>query len=371
MPNNPPPKEFIDIRRYFWISIIGAAIIGILMIGFIGGYLAFKSNNNFFASFGSGVLIAGGSLLSGGFLGFIFGIPSILQDATARVRYNDNLVQISDWLTKIIVGVGLTQLYSLPHFVLKIGEHYQVNFGNDTWGRNVSIAIIGFFFILGFLMIYFWTKTDYSTVMKTMDDEINKQLMAELQTATQQKDQAQLEKKEMANDITKKETQNRISVSSQAADAKSFDNLMENNDYKEKLLELKQAVEKLLPLKPIVHSDDLQKDRWGGKTENNGRKVSATVAKNAWQNLFDVVITVANTNNAPLTEPAAIFLHDSYEFPDNVIYATPSAGAVIQLSLLAYESFTLGVLFADGTELELDLGNQPGFPKDFYAESDA
>jgi hypothetical protein len=289
-----------------------------------------------------------------------------MQDATARLKYNDNLVQISDWLTKIIVGVGLTQLYSLPRFVIKIGEHFQKNFGDDIWGRNVSIAIIGFFFILGFLMIYFWTKTDYSTVMKTMDDDLNKLLRAQLQTATLEKNQAQQEKKEMATDISKKETQDRIFNSNSSAGSDTVDSFMADNQYKDKIDELKKVVEKILPSKPIIHPDDLQKDRWGGKTENGGKKVLAKVTKNAWQNLFDVVITVLNIDNSPISEPAAIFVHDTYEFPDNVIYSIPTPGGIIQLSLLAYESFTLGVLFADGTELELDLEQPTGFPPDFY-----
>ena len=78
------------------------------------------------------------------------------------------------------------------------------------------------------------------------------------------------------------------------------------------------------------------------------------------------MITVLNIDNSPISEPAAIFVHDTYEFPDNVIYSIPTPGGIIQLSLLAYESFTLGVLFADGTELELDLEQPTGFPPDFY-----
>lgn len=58
----------------------------------------------------------------GGFLiGFLFGIPKVLQAnetvaarANPQYRVNKNLEQISDWLTKIIVGLGLVQLRSVP-----------------------------------------------------------------------------------------------------------------------------------------------------------------------------------------------------------------------------------------------------------------
>jgi hypothetical protein len=360
---NNPVSEFNDIRRNLWLSTTGAIIIGIIMIALISIYLAIKPGNNFLSAFGSGVLIAGGSVLSGGFLGFIFGIPSILQDAGARLKYNDNLVQISDWLTKIIVGVGLTQLYNIPAFIRKVGEHFQTNFGNEVWGRNVAIAIIGYFFILGFLMIYFWTKTDYSTVMKTIDDDFN-QLKADLKTANREKDQAQLEKKEMANDVSKKETQERVALSPLSATSNGVDYLPER--YKEQVALLKQLVEKTLPQKPVVHQDDIQKERWGANAVNNEKKITATVAKNAWQNLFDVTITIASADKSPLNDPAAIFVHDSYEFANDVIYTTPSPDGILRLSLLASEAFTVGVLFADNTQLELDLNMQKGFPADFY-----
>ncbi len=147
--------EADNIRSYLWWSVTGAISIGVIMIAFISGYLNNYKNTSFFSAFGAGVLIAGGSVLTGGFLGFIFGIPSIQQDANSRLKYNDNLVLISDWLTKIIVGVGLTQLYNIPHFITLIGQHFQANFADNIWGRNVAIAIVGYFFVLGFLMNFF------------------------------------------------------------------------------------------------------------------------------------------------------------------------------------------------------------------------
>ena len=59
-------------------------------------------------------LVAGGAFLAGGLLGFLFGIPRSLavQEGVADqggYQPNTNLEQISDWLTKILVGVGLVQ----------------------------------------------------------------------------------------------------------------------------------------------------------------------------------------------------------------------------------------------------------------------
>jgi hypothetical protein len=72
------------------------------------------------------LLVAGAAFLGGALLGFLFGIPrSLAVEATpagttaepveagqraALYRSNTNLEQISDWLTKILVGVGLVEL---------------------------------------------------------------------------------------------------------------------------------------------------------------------------------------------------------------------------------------------------------------------
>ena len=88
---------------------------------------------------GAGVLGAGASLFVGFLLGFIFCIPrtpnrnnapanpgaggtasgtqpvpSSAAPPSSSVQTNSNLEEISDWLTKIIVGVGLVELSKIP-----------------------------------------------------------------------------------------------------------------------------------------------------------------------------------------------------------------------------------------------------------------
>src|SRR6185503_13654313 len=61
-----------------------------------------------------GALVALAPAAVGALLGFVFGIPKTLQsnappaaDGKAAYQVNTNLEQISDWLTKMLVGVGL------------------------------------------------------------------------------------------------------------------------------------------------------------------------------------------------------------------------------------------------------------------------
>ena len=81
---------------------------------------------------GSGLFLAGASTLVGSAVGFLFGVPVRERepetDNTGTVkrsigyRPNTNLELISDWLTKIIVGIGLVQFPKISHFFYSIGS---------------------------------------------------------------------------------------------------------------------------------------------------------------------------------------------------------------------------------------------------------
>lgn len=138
---------------------------------------------------GTGILVAGAALMSGFLLGFIFGIPRVGADKVSAkaaaepggahlaaseaqsnaVTANSNLVEISDWLTKIIVGVGLVELKTIPH---KLGTlSYYLGLGLRpsqcdgklcadliSSGQTAGLAIMLFYFTLGFLWGYVWTR---------------------------------------------------------------------------------------------------------------------------------------------------------------------------------------------------------------------
>jgi hypothetical protein len=79
--------------------------------------------------------LAGAAIVSGGLLGFLFGVPhtregeapqtktggrddAVVQTETTdtSITYvpNTSLEQISDWLTKMLVGVGLIEIKAIP-----------------------------------------------------------------------------------------------------------------------------------------------------------------------------------------------------------------------------------------------------------------
>ncbi len=218
-------------------------------------------------------------------------------------------------------------------------------------------------------------------MMDFMDNNLNRKVREAIQGAIQGAQQAtvqaqqataqaQKETKDISLKVVQKETESMITNSAIASDTNSIGDLKQNSskEMSKQLDDLKAMVTKILPTKTITVPDDLQKNRWGGKSENNGKKLSAIVTKNTWQSLFNVNIAVSNIDGFPLIAPVAVFVHDSYKFPDNVVYITPDEKNLITLSVLAYEAFTLGALLTDGTELELDLNQQSGYPADFYVK---
>jgi hypothetical protein len=117
------------------------------------------------------LLIAGAALAIGVLIGFLFGIPRTLQQerqsqpATAQqgpsgqsLGVNTNLEQISDWLTKIIVGVGLVQLTKLPAKFQQFADYLSTAFGTSGVPSAIVASIILYFGILGFLLGYIWAR---------------------------------------------------------------------------------------------------------------------------------------------------------------------------------------------------------------------
>ena len=132
----------------------------------------------------------------------------------------------------------------------------------------------------------------------------------------------------------------------------------------EKQVDFRTRVEQLLKQQKIQVPDDLQKNRWGGKAENNGKAISAVVTEDSASDNYLITVTVSTTaSGVPPAAEIAFFLHDSFE--EQVQYKK-FVNNTASITLTAYEAFTLGAYTEDGTMLELDLNKQSGYPAAFY-----
>lgn len=118
---------------------------------------------NFMASFSILTLAGIASLIVGGGLGFIFGIPKMnTENSEAAVKYkpNTNLEKVSDWLSNIIIGIGLTQLKSIWQYIYKFAEETSSGITgiSDSSETIFTATLIIYFLVSGFLISYLLTR---------------------------------------------------------------------------------------------------------------------------------------------------------------------------------------------------------------------
>jgi hypothetical protein len=118
-------------------------------------------------------------------LGFIFGLPRSLTGAgvegvheskkepdSRRQRFisNTNLEQISDWLTKIIIGVGLVELKEIPGALGALETALVPSLGSE--GAPYAVAMTVTCLWLGFFIAYMWTRVRLLQVLEESHREI-------------------------------------------------------------------------------------------------------------------------------------------------------------------------------------------------------
>jgi hypothetical protein len=199
-PNSKGPQPFRDMDRvanFFLIwcfaAVVICAVYGIHVAGW-GGCVA-------------PVLWAFALFAAGAVVGFLFGIPKTLQSAPRRplatefeklsgpsssssmgtipptsrpdrgpaYAPNTNLEEISDWLTKIIVGFGLIQLKNVPGQLHQLGERVgqSLDVSKPHEYASFGLAIVVFFLAAGFLFSYLMMRLFISGALVRGDRDLD------------------------------------------------------------------------------------------------------------------------------------------------------------------------------------------------------
>lgn len=169
-----PDRNPTEERPPFLVSIISVVACGVLVIPVFA--VQASTWTAFTAITAVGIAVAGAALLVGALTGFLFGIPRKLQqdrsapsedngqekssarEESALYGGNTNLEQISDWLTKILVGVGLTQISAVGEALRKIADVAAPGFGGFDSSGPFAAALVVYFLVSGFLIGYLWTR---------------------------------------------------------------------------------------------------------------------------------------------------------------------------------------------------------------------
>ena len=179
------------------LARINTALLSALAIGFIIILVRYAGDDAAVSAIAC--MWAASCLVSGAAVGFLFGIPRVVQghgegrappkyagrsaagtappsvsagdapdSSSYRQEVNSNLVEISDWLTKIIVGLGLVNLKSVPHLL----DDTTLILARGLTGHTApckpgaaqcdayafATALIVGFSLLGFFMGYLYTR---------------------------------------------------------------------------------------------------------------------------------------------------------------------------------------------------------------------
>ncbi|MEV0533317.1 hypothetical protein [Kitasatospora sp. NPDC050463] len=149
----------------------------LLGVGALGLLLFSLGREHSWQALGGGLVVAGASTVLGGALGFLFGVPRMRggpgDEPHGSYAPNTNLEQVSDWLTKVLLGVGLTQLGSLGERLHQLGAALAPALGGEEGAAPFAAALVLYFLVLGFLAGWLVTRLALPQVLSDADQALD------------------------------------------------------------------------------------------------------------------------------------------------------------------------------------------------------
>src|SRR5690242_17623254 len=175
-------------RRFSWLKIFGHTTTWLALFALallLGGtawiwVYAFNTPGSHWSYVAVGMLTALAALLVGFFAGFLIGVPRVVSSGEVRLSASgfspsSNLAEISDWLTKLLLGAGLVSLSRLGGPIGKLidsvagGLHGVTSDSAIIQMAKVTAATIMLAFtVLGLLVGYIVTSTWYQARLEKL-----------------------------------------------------------------------------------------------------------------------------------------------------------------------------------------------------------
>lgn len=166
-------KQFFQSLKNIWLKQSSITAVSFWILGAVSFGLIFA------AFHWQVVVFSLAALACGGLMGFLFGIPRVTQRASGeledasigeyRQSVNTNLTEISDWLTKIIVGVSLVQLTQIPPAFESLAKFLS----RTDMPPGFIGAVLVFFGVTGFLAGYLLTRLYLAKAFSEADRAAN------------------------------------------------------------------------------------------------------------------------------------------------------------------------------------------------------
>lgn len=358
-------KENVDSCNIYKLILISLTTLTCLIVILLY-YLLDKPLNGILTF----LLVAGASGAVGAAIGFLFGLPRaekfryVKKDKNEEnkdVDYSDNtnLEEVSDWLTKIIVGITLIKLKTILGWIDNAASSIQIVFDEIDFNHAYvfGYCTIVLYFLVGGWLCYLWARNDLSIIFSK-----TRRKLEELQ---QRNKEAKKDIQALSNPQLQIDNNRYNPANLEMEPLKFIDSnkLVEDKIYPSE--DFKNQIENIYNSKPVIDKTDLQKGRWGSVSKNGSYTLEAKyVNDNSSKSVCTVQLTVRSLNaDTPLTGQVAFFLHDT--FPKEIVYRVANNN-IAELTIRAYEAFVAGVRLENGIELELDLNKIKGFPEEFY-----
>lgn len=285
--------------------------------------------------------------------------PSAPPSAEPRTRPSTALEEIVDWLTKMVVGIGLVQLKEVPGAVIRLGTLVSRSVELPAFeAQSIAVAIVVFFTSIGFLYGYLATRLYIQGAIDRADGAL-RQDMNRMKADLAEGKEKQAQQDTVLRKISKVAAASAVQASlAPATPAKASARSVSE-----------PIITDAASTKVELWDTDPNKHAFGDSNAANGRVLEATLApafpdqpqlEACW-----VTLVVRSTDEErPLSGSVTFHLHPTYSPP---VFTAPVKDGEASLSLQAWGAFTVGVEADEGaTRLELDLAKVPGGPRAFY-----
>jgi len=166
------PSKLLQYYLFIWLWTI--PMVCVLGVGAMLVYTSQVPSGVRWSAFGTALAIGSSAYFTGGLVGFLFGVPRTVQGSALSKRFtqyqgNTNLDQISDWLTKIIVGIGLVQIGHIVPALSKFAESMKAPLGGLPSSGAFGLGLAISYALLGFFYFYFWSRSLFARELGTFN----------------------------------------------------------------------------------------------------------------------------------------------------------------------------------------------------------
>ncbi len=291
------------------------------------------------------------------------------NNAGVNSPLSTNLEQVSDWLTKILIGAGLVGIGKIGEVLHEIGEYVCDNTHITATGTNLIVrtvdganvltqAVVVSFAILGFMAGYLWTRINYSEIQARADrnillpEQFKKEINKEVnQAVTEAKEGIKTELVQLGDKIE----ENKQAISNPG--------LLENPDISQWPAETREKYDLYMAMPKDSKTDPAADVFANHPSSIDTRSLEASIVKELPYNRLILELKVTGTAAAPLEGEVTFLLHPTYTTKTRRLIAKDNQA---KIEVGADGAYTLVAIMDNGqTVLTYNLQNIPGAPQWF------